>query len=91
MPEGKGGRHCEAELYALHACDCRQYTFRSRGRNKYGMDMYDSRVDATRVENVSREVEENGREGKKAHATTAVWAGFHNKNIWRRKAKAASS
>ena len=30
-----------------------------------------------RVENVSREVEEDGREGKKAHATMAVWAGFH--------------
>jgi len=30
-----------------------------------------------RVENVSREVEENGKKGTKAHATTAVWAGFH--------------
>ena len=43
-----------------------------------------------RVENVSREVEEDGRQGKKAHATAAVWAGFHNENIWRRKVKAAS-
>jgi hypothetical protein len=45
------------------------------------------------VEHVSREVEEeeDGAEYKNAHATTAVWAGFHNKNIWRRKAKAASS
>jgi hypothetical protein len=54
------------------------------------MDMYNSRVDATRAENVSRDVEEDGREGKKAHATMAVWAGFHNKNIRRRKVKAAS-
>jgi hypothetical protein len=43
------------------------------------------------VENVSREVEEeDGAEYKNAHATTAVWAGFHNKNIWQQKVKAAS-
>lgn len=57
------------------------------------MEMYVYRIIVAwmpRVENVSREVEEDGRQGKKAHATAAVWAGFHNENIWRRKVKAAS-
>ena len=55
---------------------------------------------APRVENVSREVEEGGAENKKAHATIAVWAGFHNKKhlaqetqrgIMRREGKHESS